>query len=164
MPTRLNWARVQKTEDCWNWTGAVNGSGYGPHRDAYREQIHGPMHPKLYVLHHCDNPRCLRIDHLFQGTQSDNMKDMNAKGRNPNAYRFPAGSEHPNFGKTTSDFQKQNMSKVKQRPFSIVAPDGELIHGVNLTKFCRERGLNQGATWQVIHGLVPRHHGYTKAP
>lgn len=122
------------------------------------------MHPKLYVLHHCDNPQCLRLEHLFQGTQSDNMKDMNAKGRNPNAYRFPSGAAHPLFGKTTSAFQKQNMARVKQKTFSITSPDGAVINGINLSAFCREHGLNSGAMWSVMHGRVPSHKGYRKAP
>lgn len=148
----VDWSNVEKTDTCWLWAGAVNNSGYGPHRKAYAEQVYGPMHPKLYVLHHCDNPRCVRIEHLFQGTQSDNMMDCQQKGRNPRAYRFPKGPDHPNFGKTTSDFQKQNMAKIKERPFTVIAPDGTVIHGVNLTKFCREHGLNQGAMFQVING------------
>ena len=159
----VDWSRVDKTDECWNWTGAVNGSGYGPHRKAYAEQVYGPMHPKLYVLHHCDNTRCVRLEHLFQGTQSDNMKDCAAKGRNSRAYRFPKGEAHPYFGKTTSDANKEAMRKRKQKPFSVIAPDGTVIHGINLTKFCREHGLNQGAMFQVVSGARPwAHKGYRR--
>ena len=41
----------------------------------------GPVPEGLHVLHHCDVPRCVRPDHLFIGTRSDNMADMQAKGR-----------------------------------------------------------------------------------
>lgn len=35
----------------------------------------------MHLLHKCDNPQCVRVDHLFEGTQSDNIKDMDSKGR-----------------------------------------------------------------------------------
>lgn len=159
----VDWSKVDKTDTCWNWTGAVNGSGYGPHRKAYQEQVHGPMHPKLYVLHRCDNPRCIRLEHLFQGTQSDNMMDCSAKGR-LRPYRYPRGEAHPYFGKTTSDANKKAMSVRKRKPFRICGPDGLVIEGENLTQFCKTHGLNQGRAWQVINGQAVSHKGYTKAP
>lgn len=157
MPNKLDWSRVDKTDTCWSWTGSVNGSGYGPHRDAYREQIYGPMHPKLYVLHHCDNPRCLRLDHLFQGTQSDNMKDMRKKGRQGQPFRWTK-ENHPHL--PMSDVNKRAMSQRKRKPFAVTAPDGVVIHGDNLTQFCRDHGLNQGGMWSVIAGKIPSHKGY----
>lgn len=86
------WARVDKSGDCWVWTGPVNGSGYGSltvrgprrpwmaHRYAYHIAV-GPIPSGLNVLHRCDNRRCVRPDHLWVGTQSDNMRDCVSKGR-----------------------------------------------------------------------------------
>ena len=77
-------------EGCIEWTGAANQYGYGRrqwkgrvvyvHRLAY-EQAHGPIPPGLFVLHRCDNPPCYNPDHLFLGTQRDNLQDMSRKGR-----------------------------------------------------------------------------------
>ena len=89
------WKKVSKTTGCWLWKGASrHASGYGM---IYRRQdghkvidgahrvswlLHyGPVPAALYVCHHCDVPACVRPDHLFLGTHSDNMADMSAKGR-----------------------------------------------------------------------------------
>lgn len=50
------------------------------HRIAY-EAAFGAPPPDRLVMHHCDNPPCCEPDHLFVGTQTDNMHDMWAKGR-----------------------------------------------------------------------------------
>jgi hypothetical protein len=86
--------RVEKSDDgCWLWTGYRGRDGYGcisaggaggrsllAHRVAWT--IHnGPIPEGLNVLHKCDQPRCVRVDHLFLGTQADNMRDCAAKGR-----------------------------------------------------------------------------------
>lgn len=49
----------------------------------------GSIPDGLQVLHHCDNGACIRPDHLFVGTQADNMRDMDAKGRR-GTHRRPA--------------------------------------------------------------------------
>ena len=59
------------------------------HRIAWTK-ANGPIPEGLNVLHHCDNPPCVRPSHLFLGTQQDNMDDMNAKDRH---YRGEHGAE-----------------------------------------------------------------------
>lgn len=85
------WSKVNKTKKCWVWVGRIGTHGYGvfsiarknfrAHRFSY-SIIHGDLNG-LSVLHKCDNPACVNPDHLFLGTQNDNIKDMVAKGRNP---------------------------------------------------------------------------------
>lgn len=85
------WNKVQKGPGCWEWTGSVNNHGYGKigrpggnprlaHRVSW-ELAYGPIPPGLWVMHRCDNSRCVRPSHFRLGTQSDNMKDCYAKGR-----------------------------------------------------------------------------------
>lgn len=84
------WSHVEKTDTCWLWTGAGGRRGYGflnldgrpypAHRLAY-ELTYGLLLPGIWCLHHCDNPPCVRPDHLFLGTRGDNVRDMVAKQR-----------------------------------------------------------------------------------
>lgn len=82
-------AKVVKTESCWEWKGATNGRGYGQFWDGSRNI---PAHWFLLErrpdtskgeegCHHCDNRKCVRPDHIFVGTRSDNMLDCSRKGR-----------------------------------------------------------------------------------
>lgn len=93
------WAKVNRQgpvvrEDlgpCWVWTASLRPNGYGQlkfrgraGRKAHRvswELHNGPIPPGASVLHRCDNPACVRPEHLFTGVQATNMKDMDAKGR-----------------------------------------------------------------------------------
>lgn len=87
------WQFVIKSDDCWLWNGSISKSGYGyigmnnkdigAHVVAYQLQYDN-YDPKLFVLHRCDNPLCVKGSHLFQGTQCTNMNDMYNKKRNRN--------------------------------------------------------------------------------
>jgi hypothetical protein len=98
------WGKVNKTDGCWLWTGKMmSGESnkrfpYGQlnvkHRNLMAHRISyeltcGPIPPGMMVLHRCDNPICVRSDHLFLGTHQDNMDDMKAKGRSPTGYVAP---------------------------------------------------------------------------
>ena len=87
------WEKVDITEDdgCWEWQGCIRGAdGYGviwtkeknilAHRAAWEIDVF-PIPQGMCVLHHCDNPSCVRAEHLFIGTRADNAADRDAKGR-----------------------------------------------------------------------------------
>ena len=90
---------------CWLWQRSKNEWGYGAimfrnkarlvHRAMY-ESLVGPV-GGLFVLHKCDAPACCRPDHLFIGTNDDNMKDMVAKRRHGchvDPSYIPRGDDH----------------------------------------------------------------------
>lgn len=107
-------AKVAVQENgCWMWTGGKDRKGYGKfsvgnsrnpdgtrrnsmvsaHRVSY-EMFKGPIGEGLFVLHKCDTPGCVNPEHLFLGTNIDNMLDMDAKGRRVNGPSY--GSDHAN--------------------------------------------------------------------
>lgn len=105
------WSRVDRTGECWNWTGSGKGvgAGYGQisrggdkgqsvlvHRLSW-ELHNGEIPNGLHVLHRCDNPRCVRPDHLFLGTNADNMADKVSKRR----HRTPNGEGNGSAKLTT---------------------------------------------------------------
>jgi hypothetical protein len=77
---------------CLEFVGARNSGGYGVigiggnrvglvHRIVF-EALNGPIPRAFWVLHHCDNPPCVEITHLYLGTAADNSRDMVERGRN----------------------------------------------------------------------------------
>lgn len=105
MVTDWFWKRVQKTSDCWLWTGATKEArrsqplGYGvvvlskvPYKRMYAHRMSWEIHygsiPRgKQVLHKCDNPPCVNPTHLFLGTQLDNMRDCGTKNRKAIGHR-----------------------------------------------------------------------------
>lgn len=85
---------------CHEWGGFIDPKGYGTlsyrnanvraHRLAYAAHL-GPVPDNMQVCHRCDNRRCINPDHLFLGTNRDNINDMVAKGRS-RGRRGPRGS------------------------------------------------------------------------
>lgn len=87
---------------CWEWKLRTDRAGYGRlkvqlgKRDAFRstsahryawELWKGPIPENMNVLHSCDNRKCCNPEHLWIGTQQENMRDMHAKGRGPKGYK-----------------------------------------------------------------------------
>lgn len=144
------WAKVNKTDTCWNWTGAQSPAGYGQfgvgdkttgfksvlaHRLSYLLQ-NGLIPNNLEVMHLCDNPSCVNPDHLRVGTHLENMQDMINKGRD----------QH---GKDP----KHDAERLKW----ILAKRSEGMTYEAIGKGLERAGLGQNVTKQRVRHLVRQH-------
>ena len=131
------WRSVDKSGDCWLWTAAlwpngygrvcVNGRTVGSHRVAY-ELTYGPIPHGLFVCHKCDVPACVNPDHLFLGSNTDNVRDMWRKGRGKGL--------DPHNGKLTTEQRRIAVARVAA--------------GESKTDVGRDLGVSR----QAIHHLV----------
>jgi len=89
----------KKSKYCWDWKNGSDGNGYGALRlDGEQWRAHrlmwfltyGRIKRGMYVLHHCDNKKCVNPKHLFLGTAQDNIDDCINKGR----FRVASGKNH----------------------------------------------------------------------
>jgi hypothetical protein len=103
---------------CWLWEGCLHrANGYGKvgigHKAFYAHRLswleyRGSIPKKMYVLHSCDNPGCVNPDHLFIGTQADNLRDMHNKGRS----NHPRGEQHSRARLTEKDVRDIRASEL----------------------------------------------------
>jgi hypothetical protein len=123
-----------KTNGCWKWTGGKTAQGYGNiwfdgslrRANRIRWQLcFGEIPEGMLVLHKCDNPECTNPDHLFIGTQKDNMQDMIQKGRG----RKANGSSH-----YMSKFTEQDILEMRK-----LSKEGHDINYIS-EKFSAKKG------------------------
>lgn len=149
------WAKVDRTGDCWPWTAGRSSDGYGRfsirHRtlNAHRvvwEWMNGPIPDGMCVRHRCDNPPCVRPDHLMLGTTDDNMKDKVARGRQPR------GKTH--YAHLHPETRRGERNPAAKIDASIVA---EIIArytagGISQSGLARAYGLSQPHVSRIVRG------------
>ena len=145
------WSRVNKTDNCWEYTGYRDRDGYGimyinennkvkllgAHR--FSVLLHGRDIPQGYVvMHHCDNPCCVNPQHLKPATVAENNLDKKLKGRSKSVGHSMPGSLHPH-------------SKLTENDVVTIRTTYQGIHG-QLSQIARQYKV----TPALIHDIVKR--------
>lgn len=133
-PERRFWRNVRKSRGCWEYGGSGRvdyrtihldtrdpSSGVGAHRFSW--ELHfGPIPEGIYVCHKCDNPKCVRPNHLFLGTNEENQRDSYSKGRSRlqrGGIRHPVGEAH--------HAHKLTAEQVKEIRRAYAGKNGQLL-------------------------------------
>jgi len=145
------WAKVEKGDGCWRWLGSTDSKGYGhvrlqggrmqqAHRTAWELTTGKKLSPHVKLCHHCDNPACVRPDHMFPGTQAQNLADMRAKGRSARGAR--------NRAARLSESQVLDIrASFAQRSGYGAQQDLARLYGVTLATI---NDIVRGRTWQHV--------------
>lgn len=130
---------------CWLWLDHIGKARYGfiswkgkkhkAHRMSYQIYI-GPIPPGMLICHKCDNPSCVNPDHLFLGTQTDNMRDMVRKGR----ANKKKGSANP-----TSKLTENDINNIRLADGSN--PEIAKAYGVSRTAIYH---IRNGRSWNHV--------------
>jgi hypothetical protein len=142
--------------DCWEWNASRDTDGYGvkvicgkryrASRLAYAwsnwdgtGDWKGAIPQGMMVLHECDNPPCCNPDHLFLGTQTDNMRDMVNKGRRPST----VGENHPRAKLT--DEQAREIRGVPR----TYGSEARLAAQYGVSRYCISK-IRRNKTWKYV--------------
>lgn len=148
-------SKIEKLEGgCWIWKGPVRPNGYGyfcgrrdqkfsAHRRCY-EYLVGKIPPGMVLCHRCDNVRCVNPDHLFPGSQKQNIRDSIEKGRaaclhNPPPVS-PRGPSHHNATLSTEEVRR--LRNLYQEGASRVGLARTFRVSLN-TVYCIGKGLSR---------------------
>ena len=148
------WEKVENGPGCWLWIASRDANGYGlfslrgrlirAHRVAWILE-NGGIPSGVQVLHRCDNPQCVRVSHLFLGTNHDNVLDRHSKNRSKNLFKN---------GHLVNAGEKSRTAKLTWgdvREIRRLAATGESIRGIS-RKFCiDESGISRvvsGKSWK----------------
>jgi hypothetical protein len=164
------WDHVDQSagaDGCWPWQRAIIRSGYGSlwvegravsaHRRAYELANgpipHGPGYHGYVVMHSCDNRACCNPAHLSLGTQGDNNRDRDTKGR---ADVRPRGEDNHN-----SRFTRDMVIAVRQMR-AEGASYGELVKRTGMSKSQVAR-ICKGQSWSWLAGTPLGDYALSKA-
>lgn len=150
------WSKVSIGDNCWLWVAGLD-EGYGSFtrgRDGVKGRIrahvaswtlhYGPVPIGFFVLHHCDNRPCIRPDHLFLGTQADNVLDMISKNRAVHPCGINLGETNKNSKLSARDVLEIRSLYRSGRSAYAIAPLFK-IHSTTVYQIVRNR------TWLHIH-------------
>ncbi len=166
-PEEYFWNNIKKDTitGCWNWKGNMFNTGYGQFKNkrmANGRPIGASRAAWLlfrkadlkrfeFVCHRCDNPRCCNPDHLFVGTQKQNMEDCVEK------VRINRGEDRPQAKLTEDDVRQMRKARQMGCPWRVIAAD------FHVTLNCAISAIT-GKTWSHVDEPIPTYIGKPGRP
>lgn len=145
--TRRFWKNVSCGDGCWTWRGSRRwGCGYPSYSGRFAHRVmwalayESPIPSGAQVLHKCDNPLCVRPEHLHLGTIADNHKEKALRGR-----AAAGGYREPTPKATVQLIRELRASGLSQRRIAQVLD----IPQTTVNQICtgrRQRAVNKTAT------------------
>jgi predicted DNA-binding protein YlxM (UPF0122 family) len=143
------WSKVNMTSDdsCWTWKASTRRRGYGGFaldgktRAAHRVSwmlANGAIPDGMLVCHRCDNPSCVRPNHLFLGSQQENVDDMIGKGRDARGQRHAR--------RVLTEHQVREIHRM-------------LLDGVSWREIAKAFGMSKRAIESIAHNQTWAHLG-----
>lgn len=134
---------------CWEWNASTSHSGYGNYRNMNAHRFsytitYGPVDKELFVMHKCDNRKCVRPDHLSIGTPKDNSIDMRNKNRNA----VFLGEEHG--GSVLTETQVQYIRKNYIRGTRWAPGNSDILAAKFNISINHVTALVRGDKWQWL--------------
>lgn len=149
--------RLKINSECLEWKGSTDSKGYGQirafgklilvHRIALQIKIGRLFIEEEKALHTCDNPSCCNPDHLFIGTQKDNVADMMKKGRNGG--QFQKG--HTGLASPSKRFKKFKKETI------IAAREEHEKTGIGHKRLAKKYGMSPGNMRAVLKRSTWKH-------
>lgn len=146
------WDRVydntERRGGCLLFTGHKDECGYGRiNRDGKLVRVHravwerdnGPIPEWHVVMHSCDKPACIEPAHLSLGTQEENIRDMDRKGRRISL----VGQEHGNSKLTDTDIPSIRARLSDGQTCAAIARDYQVSEGLI-------RHIKKGRAWRHV--------------
>lgn len=137
------WSKVHKTDGCWEWTASCNAGGYGSFGIDRRTYLAhrlswGMANAKdpgeMLILHRCDNARCVRPEHLYIGTQAQNVADRDMRKRG----RWVGRKGISNTGAKLTDEKVRALRAAR-------------ASGSSYTDLSAAFGVNRMVAWRIVH-------------
>lgn len=151
---RILYEKYNRIEDKWAWLGLSGQVG----KDEILKEIAKSKKGKKKPVGHGEKVSVFRKTFKYSEESKKKMSDAK-KGKHDSSYYAELSKKRIGFSQT--EYQKKKVRETMESAWVVTPPNGQPMNIVNLNKFCRENGLDQGNMVKVSKGLSKQHKGYT---